>query len=261
MSYRASSQGIFLKKQFGQHFLRSEAVRQHMVDRVTMDGSSIFEIGCGDGFLTEYFLKFPLARLWVFEIDQDWADALQARLTDKRMVMHHENFLDVDFSTFAPHKPWTLLASLPYNVTFPILHKLQQNRDVIKEGVIIIQEEVAQKIVKQSGRGYGYPSLFFQHYFTWELMDKIPGSAFHPAPKVTSRMLHFAVRTDMPTIPDEENFWKFIRFCFQQPRRTLSNNLATTHYDKSKVSPTMLALRAQQLSMKDLLQLWDAVRL
>ena len=124
----------------------------------------------------------------------------------------------------------------------------------------MVQEEVAQKIVKQKGKGYGYPSLFFQHYFEWKLLDKIPPTAFHPAPKVFSRLMYFKPCTEVIPIPDEDKFWQFIKHCFKQPRRTLKNNLAHTHYSIEKVAPETMFLRAQELSMKQLLAIWDLVR-
>ena len=85
----------------------------------------------------------------------------------------------------------------------------------------MIQEEVAQKIVKTSGRGYGFPSLFFQHYFEWKLLEKVPPGAFFPPPKVYSRLLYFKPKKMLQQIPDEAEFWEFIKHCFAQPRRTL----------------------------------------
>ena len=61
----------------------------------------------------------------------------------------------------------------------------------------MIQEEVAQKLVKTSGRGYGYPSLFFQHYFDLQLLMKIAPGAFFPPPKVHSRLVYFKPRTNI----------------------------------------------------------------
>ena len=69
----AYSQGIPLKKQFGQHFLRDVRIVHNMIFAVeTKPTTSVFEIGCGDGFLTKYILATPVARLQVFEIDPDW---------------------------------------------------------------------------------------------------------------------------------------------------------------------------------------------
>jgi len=257
----AISHGISLKKKYGQHFLRQSSYVYQMLDAVSLnEKSSVFEIGGGDGFLTKNILQMPFERLWVFEIDNDWAEHLKKTINDSRLKIVEANILDIDFSIFENDKPWTLLANLPYQVTFPILYRLQKNRKLLKEGVIMIQEEVAAKILKTRGRGYGYPSLFFQHYFDWKKLAKVPPTAFHPPPKVFSRLLYFKPKKDVVSIPDEERFWKFIKVCFKQPRRTLKNNLAQAHIESSKISEETLRLRAQQLCMNDFLNLWELVR-
>ena len=125
----------------------------------------------------------------------------------------------------------------------------------------MVQEEVAQKITKTSGRGYGFVSLFLQYFFELELMGKIPPSAFYPPPKVYSRLLYFKPKVDLVPIPDEAQFWQFIKRCFSQPRRTLRNNLAQSHYDLAKISDETLALRAQQMGFDDFLTVWNKIRL
>jgi len=257
------SKKIRIKKRFGQHFLRDKNITRAIIDNVQIDAeTSIFEIGCGDGFLTEDILKTSATRLWIFEIDPEWAHYVHEKFgSDKRLEIFTENILDVDFSRFEPFKPWTLLANLPYQITFPILYMLQRNRRLLKEGVVMVQEEVAQKILKTKGRGYGFPSLFFQHYFDWKMLNKIPPQAFYPPPKVYSRLLYFKPKVKVQEIPDEENFWKFIKVCFRQPRRTLRNNLVQSHFPFDKLSAEILALRAQQMSMDDFLQIWEQLRI
>lgn len=254
---RPISEGIVVKKQFGQHFLRDQSVVERIVSSVDLDqNSSVFEIGCGDGFLTRTILKEKIARLWIFEIDPEWVGYITKTVKDPRMTVFEQNILDLDFAVFKPHQPWTLLANLPYQITFPILHMLQENRALLKEGVIMVQEEVAQKIVKSSGRGYGFPSLYFQRFFEWKALTKIAPTAFFPPPKVYSRLLYFKPKTNLEPIKDEEQFWKFIKTCFKQPRRTLKNNLASTHYKVELVPEESMLLRAQQMTMEDFLRIW-----
>jgi len=251
---------IPLKKKFGQHFLRDKKIAREAVHKVPIKGASVFEIGCGDGFLTREILRAGLERLWIFEIDPDWANFARTHFyEDKRVTVFEENILDVDFSLFEQYKPWTLIANLPYQITFPILHMLHRNRHLIQEGVIMVQEEVAQKIVKTRGRGYGYQSLFMQHFFEWKLMSKVPPSAFYPPPKVFSRLMYFKPK-EVEKIPDEQKFWKFIKVCFHQPRRTLRNNIKQGHFDSAVFSDELLAKRAQELGMEDFLRLWDLLR-
>jgi 16S rRNA (adenine1518-N6/adenine1519-N6)-dimethyltransferase len=251
-------QGIALKKDYGQHFLRDDSIAQKMVMSVHLDkNSSVFEIGCGDGALTRVILQSALARLWVFEIDHEWAALVQRRLPDPRMKVFVQDFLTVDLSLFEPHKPWTLLANISYQITFPLLYKLQEHRHLLAEGIIMIQEEVAKKLVATHGRGYGFVSLFFQHYFELKLLDKISPTSFYPPPKVFSRLLYLKPREELITIPDETNFWEFVRAIFKQPRRTIKNNLSQKHYNLSGVSEGTLRMRGQQMSINDLISLWN----
>lgn len=256
-TFHGAAHGIPLKKQYGQHFLREQRFVDSMISAVTLTSeSSIFEIGCGDGFLTKSILQQPCARFWIFEIDPQWADYVEKEYQDPRMTMFLENILDIPFDRFIPNAPWTLLSNVPYAVTFPILHKLREMRHLLKEGVVMVQEEVAQKIVKTSGRGYGFPSLYFQHFFSWKLLDKVPAKAFYPPPKVESRLLYFQPRQELDTIEREAEFWEFIKRCFLSPRRTLKNNLQAYHYNLERIPAETLALRAQQMSKQQLLELW-----
>lgn len=256
----AQTDGIFLKKRLGQHFLRDSSVTHGMIKRVSMSNMPVLEIGCGDGFLTRALLQHPVSRVQVFELDTEWADYVSKTVKDTRLRVENVDVLRANFENLRGDAPWLLLANLPYQVTFPILHRIQEYRALFKEGVVMVQEEVAQKIVKTGGRGYGYPALFFQHYFEWELLQLVPPHAFFPPPKVNSRLLYFKPRVIMDPIPDEEKFWKFIKQCFSQPRRMLKNNLAGSIYDPEKVPEQFNGLRAQQMSMADLSLVWDLVR-
>lgn len=257
----ARSKGIPLKKRYGQHFLRDTHYVRVMLDAVTLTNqSSVLEIGCGDGFLTRAIVQQPMARLWAYEIDEEWALQVRKTILDPRLKVITQNFLELDLHTLAPYKPWTVLSNLPYQITFPILYRFQQYRYLLHEGVVMIQEEVAQKIVKTSGRGYGFPSLFFQHYFTWKLLEKVTPSAFYPPPKVFSRLIYFKPIADPVSIPNEEQFWQFIKRCFSQPRRTLGNNLRGLSYPIDRIPDDILHLRAQQMSMDDFLKVWNLIR-
>lgn len=264
MSYkRPEKQGITLKKQFGQHFLQDQFYIDQVIEKIPFyPGMNVFEIGCGEGVLTKAIAAQPnLGSLQVFEIDPEWAGLVKKDLQhDPRVQVNLTNILDVNLNELFADKQWVLLANLPYCITFPILHLLQQSRSVVPQGVIMIQEEVAQKIVQKSGRGYGYPSLFFQHYFEWQLMDRVPPTAFYPAPKVFSRLLYFKANLNPEVIVDEPGFWKFIKACFLQPRRTLKNNLQQSKYGTEPFSEDLLKKRAQELSMQDFLSIWKTLQ-
>lgn len=252
--------GIPLQKRHGQNFLRNKHVLMEIIlaARLTTT-SSVFEIGCGDGVLTRELLHQNVARCWVFEIDPMWADRVESELANKHLTMHCTDFLQVDLDILKEHAPWIVVANLPYHLTFHILKRIHAYRHYIERGVIMIQEEVAQKIVKTRGRGYGYVSLFFQYYFDWKLLIKVTPDSFYPAPKVFSRVLEFTTKRNVTPIKDEARFWKFIKYCFAQPRRTLRNNLIQTAVPLELIPVELFEKRAQELSIEDFLGLWETV--
>lgn len=263
-SYNSSQRTFFpqKKKKFGQHFLRKQSVVDHMIQKVKITPHIyILEIGCGDGFLTKSILEQTKCKeLWGYEIDSEWAQVLKEKISDPRFKLHQENILEADFTKFEPFKPWVLLANLPYQITFPILFLLQKNKNLFQEGVVMVQEEVAQKIVSSHGKNYNPTSLFLQNNFDFELMEKIEPEAFSPPPKVYSRLLYFKPKENPIKINQEENFWKFLKLCFIFPRRTLLNNLKTTHFDLSQIPNSILQKRAQQLTFNDFLNLWEKIK-
>ncbi|MBP9765187.1 ribosomal RNA small subunit methyltransferase A [Candidatus Babeliales bacterium] len=257
-NHKPISHGIELKKKHGQNFLKELVYIEHMIRAVKLnDQTSVMEIGCGEGVLTRQILQGPCRQLKVFEIDYEWAEYVYDLLgSDTRLHMIHENVLDAQWDMLHDQGPWVLLANLPYHITFPILYKVYQHKEMFREGVVMVQEEVAQKLVKTTGRDYGYTSLFFQHYFDMKLLDKVPPEAFFPSPKVFSRLLYIAPKQNVEPLVQEQEFWKFIKLCFHQPRRTLRNNLAQTHYELTRISEETMQKRAQQLTIADLKNIW-----
>ncbi len=249
------------KKSLGQHFLRKQSVVDHMIEKVEITPkTSVLEIGCGDGFLTQsILLQTYCKKLCCYEIDPMWADFVKAKIKDPRLEIKRENILEADFSSLKEDKPWVILANLPYQITFPIMFLILEHKNLFEEGVVMVQEEVAQKIVAQTGRSCNTTSLLLQHHFNFELMDKIGPESFSPPPKVNSRLVYFKPKSKIISIPKEEEFWKFVKVCYQQPRRTIKNNLSQTHYDLEKIPETILKLRAQQMKFDDFLNLWKKI--
>jgi 16S rRNA (adenine1518-N6/adenine1519-N6)-dimethyltransferase len=251
------------KKAYGQHFLRNQSVVDHMIDTVKVScDTTVVEIGCGDGFLTSaILLQTKCKNLIVYEIDPDWIEYVKTRIRDSRLHIKHDDILQVDLQKdLTSRKPLVLLANLPYQITFPILFKIQAIKDLFQEGVVMVQEEVAQKIVATKGKKFSPTSMFLQRHFEWKLLDKVAPGSFIPAPKVFSRTIYFKPKFDLPEIPRETEFWAFLKLCYRSPRQTLRNNLKTTTYITNKTfSSELLALRAQQLSLNDCVSLWKQI--
>lgn len=246
------------KKALGQHFLRKQSTVDNMIAAVKTDAeSTILEIGCGDGFLTQSILsQTKCKKLVCYEIDEEWAKVVREKIRDPRLDLRLLNILDVQPETLALEAPLIVLANIPYQITFPLFYLFHRCRELLLEGVVMMQEEVAQKLVASHGKKFGAATMFFQHYFEFKLLEKIEPGAFIPPPKVHSRLLYFKPKSTVTPIPDEENFWKFVKLCFQFPRRTLQNNLRTTHYQLETLPADLLTLRAQQLSFEHFLAVW-----
>jgi len=174
----------FKKKAFGQHFLRKQSTVDHMIDKVVITPqTSILEIGCGDGFLTKSILtQTNCKQLLVYEIDPDWSKFVEDKIKDSRLKILLQDVLQADFSMLSENKPWVVLANLPYQITFPILFLFQKNKHLFNEGVVMVQEEVAQKVVSTSGKKYTHVSMFLQYHFDWKLLEKVEPGAFTPPP-------------------------------------------------------------------------------
>ncbi len=252
------------KKSLGQHFLRNKSVVETMVEKVIQSckDATVLEIGCGDGFLTEQILsKSGCSKLICLEIDQHWASVVKEKFEhDPRLEMINADALRVDWASLNNlGKPMVLLANLPYNVASPILRKLCQYSNIFAEGVVMVQEEVAQRTIATEGRNLGFISLFLQHSFNLSLMTKIGPESFSPPPKVDSRLIYFRPKPTKITIDREESFWKFIKASFASPRRMLKNNLKGFNFDQKTIDEKAGLLRAQQMKMDQFIDLWQNI--
>ncbi len=251
------------KKSLGQHFLRKQSTVDNMIAAVKVSSeTTVLEIGCGDGFLTRSILNQTTCKeLRCYEIDKEWANYVREHVKDARLNLQLKNILLVNFTEeLQANKPIVVLANLPYQITFPILFIFQNNKHLLQEGVVMIQEEVAQKITASRGKGYSPTSLFFQHHFELKLLEKIEPGAFSPPPKVFSRLLYFKPRQTLMEIPDEVLFWEFLKSCFKSPRQTLRNNLRTSHYNLEAIPEELHKKRAQEFSIEELIALWVQIK-
>jgi len=245
------------KKHLGQHFLISQDPINTMLSAIKITPeTTIIEIGCGNGILTRALLASSCKAVHVIEIDADWAHYIHDTIHDPRLTIHHEDALDFDFSSLKTDGPLVLMANLPYVITFPLFEKLAANHTIFDDGMVMIQEEAAERITHTSGRRCGAVSLFLQYYFTFTNYDKVPPKSFSPPPKVMSRLVRFQPNNELMPLTDAKNFWLFVRACFKSPRQMLGNNLKRTLYSWQKLPAETLQLRAQQLTVKELHEIW-----
>ena len=219
----------------------------------------VLEIGCGDLALSRYLLAEKICRLAIVEYDEKWAHHAKSNLSPSQTTVYHSDICVFDFSQLLSMSPtWSVIANIPYYITYEILHLLVSWKANLKQGIIMIQEEVAQKLVKKRGRDYTPFSLFIQYHFDCTLLDKVPPTAFFPEPKVYSRVIQLVPKQNVEPLKNEDAFWKFLKIIFKSPRRTILNNIQGTLY-LDTIPEIFHKKRAQEFSLEELIILWNQV--
>ena len=146
------------RKQLGQHFLHDPAVISKLVDTIAPQRSdTMVEIGGGRGALTIPLLE-KLATLHVVEVDERMADHLAAIGENYgNLVVHRADALKFDFSSLAGGAAsLRVVGNLPYNISTPLLFHLLEHRASIDDMHLMLQKEVARRIVSPPGnKDYG----------------------------------------------------------------------------------------------------------
>lgn len=215
------------KHKFGQNFLKDKNVLMKMIDAVDVqDDDLIIEIGPGQGALTKY-LKLYKANLLCFEIDLDTKKYLDGFEDDKTHIVF-EDFMSVDINKFVNNIKYNnlyVMANLPYYITTPIIEKLINSKLDVKSMVLMVQNEVADRLSAKPGtKDYGAISVYLSYYYEIEKLVFVPRSSFEPVPNVDSAVIKL-VSAQREKVNDEELFFKLIRDAFHMKRKNLKNNL------------------------------------
>ena len=204
----------------------------------------IVEIGPGRGALTALLLAHA-ERVVAVEIDPAMIALLGERFAgDAKLTVVPGDVLQTDLSQWGPA---VLAGNLPYYITSPILDRIFAARTALREAVLLVQREVAERLVADPGsRDYGLLSVRTQVYAEAKYLFKVPPGAFSPPPKVESAVVRLVMRD---AIDDQEKFLEFAARCFSHKRKTLRNNLIG-YYSKELVEAQPEAgLRGEQLSI------------
>ncbi|MBZ5660603.1 MAG: 16S rRNA (adenine(1518)-N(6)/adenine(1519)-N(6))-dimethyltransferase RsmA [Acidobacteriia bacterium] len=254
-------------EKLGQHFLADETWQEQIAEAIGIDGGVWVEIGAGH---VEMTARLAQRARKVFAIELD--PRLAARLR-KTMARHanveviESDVLAVDFGKLAGGGRFSVYGSLPYYITSPILHRLFEHAERIDAIHIVIQLEVAERIVAAPGRrDYGYLSVVSQWFGRPEIVFPIPPEAFRPPPKVDSALVSFHMPGERAKIllDDETAFLEFVKECFAQKRKTLRNNLrarlGTQAEDVLREAEISPGSRAEELTVGHLAGLFRVVR-
>jgi 16S rRNA (adenine1518-N6/adenine1519-N6)-dimethyltransferase len=137
--------------------------------------------------------------------------------------------LDVDLFALGPRPPTRIVANLPYQITSPLLMKFLEHLRRPRRIVVLVQEEVARRIVARptDAKERGFLSVFVQAFADPTLVRRVPAQSFHPPPKVDSAIVALDVRPSPAFAPlDQSRFLALVSDAFRHRRKQLRGALA-----------------------------------
>ena len=234
------------KKRLGQNFLVNPEVIADIIDfaQITKD-DVVLEIGPGVGFVTEQLVKHA-KKVIVVELDEEAIKELEKLDCDNLQIIHND-ILKTDLSDLCEEKI-KVVANIPYYITSPIIAHLlgeiddleNKNRNKIIDIILMVQEEVARRIVateNSASKQYGLLTILSQFWADCSIIRLVGRRSFYPAPKVNSALVSLKVRKEpLLKLSDYKHFRKTIKAAFSQRRKTLKNCLVGAGFDKEKVA-------------------------
>ncbi|MBL7996400.1 ribosomal RNA small subunit methyltransferase A [bacterium] len=246
------------KKRLSQNFLIDANISRKIVHAShLLPDDTVLEIGCGQGALTREILG-KVHRVYGVEFDHQLYSALKQELKDqKHFTLFEADFLEFDFDQLViSGRKFKVIGNLPYHISSPIIFKLIDHRDRIDTATIMLQKEVALRLVSEpSSKDYGILSVFCQYFAVCKKMFDIPPTAFFPRPKVDSSIVQLTFKETPPPVSDFDTFKRVVKRSFNQRRKMLRNSLSAFLGKKS--IDFNLQLRPEQLSVDEFIRLTD----
>lgn len=236
---------ISANKSLGQNFLiNDEAVDDIVSSSKICSDDLVIEIGPGLGTLTKELLE-KAAKVIAIELDTRMIKILKDRFSlYNNFEIINEDVLKVDLEKLISDqknnlpqiKNVKIVANLPYYITTPIIMKLLEDRLSIDTITVMIQKEVADRIIATPGKkNTGAITYSVYYYAETEAILEVPKDSFIPAPEVTSKVIKLNIRKEPPVKPEsKEKMFKTIKNAFTQRRKTLLNSLVNTKMIESK---------------------------
>ena len=253
-------------KSLGQNFLIDQNIIDKILREGNIQGENILEIGSGIGTLTASMAKLA-KKVVVVEIDEKLKPILSETLFGfDNVEIFFSDILKTDLDRISKEsfngENFKVVANLPYYITTPILEFLLKSKSNISEIIVMMQKEVATRIVADVGtKEYGSISVFLKYFGDSEILMNVPKTVFMPKPKVDSAVIKLKIR-DHIDVEEVEKLEKILRAGFGKRRKTILNSLSSgLNREKTEVLEILEKLginensRAENLSLKEFLAL------
>ena len=229
---------IKMSKKLGQNFLIKRGIVDEIVHAAEITvGEPVLEVGPGIGTLTQGLAQSG-ADVTAIELDRRLLEVLDTTLASYDNVrIIHGDVLKLDVPTIMNHKPFKVVANLPYYITTPIIMSLLESKLPIERLVVMVQKEVALRMIAKPGtKDYGALSVAVQYYTEPDIVLDVPPKFFLPAPAVTSSVIRCVLRDKPPVdVIDEKLFFRVVKAGFAQRRKTFSNTMKTTGLTRDRI--------------------------
>ena len=203
---------------FGQNFLCDEEIIEGIIEAADIKpGDTVLEIGPGIGALTEKLSKLDI-NLRCVEIDKRLVSYLRTAYPDVEII--DSDFLKL--KDYGAEKVDIVISNLPYYIMTDIMMKVFSEAVNARKIVYMIEEAALDRILCESStKSYGPLAVVSELYGDITIMSKVSGTCFVPQPRTTSAVIRFNCYANRP----DKELMAFIKKCFAQRRKTLSNNL------------------------------------
>lgn len=237
--------GIHANKSLGQNFLINEEVINQIIEKAEIDEKDlVIEIGPGLGTLTSRLLE-KAGKVICVELDDRMITILNDRFKlYNNFELIHDDILKVNLNKIINEnlfennniKKIKIVANLPYYITTPIIMKLLEEKLKITSITVMIQKEVADRLIAVPGeKNAGAITYSVYYYAEAEKVLDVENNSFIPEPSVTSTVIKLNIRKEpIIQIKDEKLMFRIIKQAFMQRRKTLVNALSNMEIFKSK---------------------------
>ena len=268
---------IKANKSLGQNFLISEQVVNKIVECSSITKEDlVIEIGPGLGTLTKELLE-KAGKVICIELDKKMIKILQDRfyLYENFEIIHADvlnvrlNKIIKDEKEEKGFKSAKIVANLPYYITTPIIMKLLEDRLDLESITVMIQKEVADRLIAIPGqKETGAITYSVYYYATAEGILEVPNDSFIPEPEVTSKVIKLTLRKEPPVeVKSRGVMFKIIKSAFMQRRKTLLNALTNTKVFMSKDEGLKILkelnldenVRAENLTLENFAQITNKI--